>query len=85
AEYAQYYDLSVLGSIMVKATTLEPRRGNPVVRVAETPGGMLTAIGLQTPRRDVVMAEKVPWLARHVPDLPIIANVAGYTTEDYVR
>ena len=46
AEYAEYYDLSVLGSIMVKATTLEPRRGNPVIRVAETPGGMLNAIGL---------------------------------------
>ncbi|MTW38182.1 dihydroorotate dehydrogenase catalytic subunit, partial [Streptococcus pneumoniae] len=76
---------SVLGSIMVKATTLEPRRGNPVIRVAETPGGMLNAIGLQNPGLDVVMAEKLPWLAEHFPDLPIIANVAGYTTEDYVR
>ena len=56
AEYAEYYDLSVLGSIMVKATTLEPRRGNPVIRVAETPGGMLNAIGLQNPGLDVVMA-----------------------------
>ena len=81
AEYAEYYDLSVLGSIMVKATTLEPRRGNPVIRVAETPGGMLNAIGLQNPGLDVVMAEKLPWLAEHFPDLPIIANVAGYTTE----
>ncbi|AOH44807.1 dihydroorotate dehydrogenase [Propionibacterium sp. NM47_B9-13] len=85
AEYAEYYDLSVLGSIMVKATTLESRRGNPVVRVAETPGGMLNAIGLQNPGLDAVMAEKLPWLAEHFPDLPIIANVAGYTTGDYVR
>lgn len=84
SEYAQYYDLSVLGSIMIKATTVEPRPGNPVPRVAETPGGMLNAIGLQNPGLDVVMAEKLPWLAERFPDLPIIANVAGYTTEDYV-
>jgi len=84
SEYAQYYDLSVLGSIMIKATTVEPRPGNPVPRVAETPGGMLNAIGLQNPGLDVVMAEKLPWLAERFPNLPIIANVAGYTTEDYV-
>lgn len=84
SEYAQYYDLSVLGSIMIKATTVEPRPGNPVPRVAETPGGMLNAIGLQNPGLDVVMAEKLPWLAERFPDLPITANVAGYTTEDYV-
>ena len=84
SEYAQYYDLSVLGSIMIEATTVEPRPGNPIPRVAETPGGMLNAIGLQNPGLDVVMAEKLPWLAERFPDLPIIANVAGYTTEDYV-
>ncbi len=85
AEYAQYYDLSVLGSIMIKAATLEPRRGNPVVRVAETPSGMLNAIGLQNPGLDAVMDQKLPWLAEHFPDLPIIANVAGTLTEDYVE
>ncbi|MCI1747847.1 MAG: dihydroorotate dehydrogenase [Acidipropionibacterium sp.] len=85
AEYAEYYDLSVLGSIMIKAATLEPRRGNPVVRVAETPSGMLNAIGLQNPGLDAVMAQKLPWLAEHFPDLPIIANVAGTLTEDYVE
>lgn len=85
AEYADYYDLGLLGSIMVKATTLEPRRGNPVPRVAETPSGMLNAIGLQNPGLEAVMAEKLPWLAEHFPGLPIIANVAGTTTEDYVE
>ncbi len=85
AEYAEFYDLSVLGSIMVKATTLEPRRGNPVVRVAETPSGMLNAIGLQNPGLEVVMGERLPWLAERFPGLPIIANVAGTTTEDYVE
>ncbi|WP_130865319.1 dihydroorotate dehydrogenase [Acidipropionibacterium timonense] len=84
-EYAHFYDLTVLGSLMIKATTLEARRGNPVPRVAETPSGMLNAIGLQNPGLDVVMAERLPWLAEHAPGLPIIANVAGYTTEDYVE
>lgn len=85
AEYAQYYDLDRLGSIMAKATTLEPRPGNRVPRVAETPSGMLNAIGLQNPGLDVVMAERLPWLAEHFPQLPIIANVAGTTGEDYVE
>ena len=64
AEYAEYYDLSVLGSIMVKATTLEPRRGNPVIRVAETPGGMLNAIGLQGIGVHRFIAERLPELRR---------------------
>ena len=83
-EYAQYFDLNTLGSIMVKATTLEPRFGNPTPRIAETASGMLNAIGLQNPGLEVVLAEKLPWLADHFPDLPIIANVAGSEEEDYV-
>lgn len=82
-EYAKYYDLDVLGSIMIKATTAQPRFGNPTPRVAETPAGMLNAIGLQNPGVDVVLAEKLPWLAEHYPDLPIIANVAGFSNEEY--
>jgi dihydroorotate dehydrogenase (NAD+) catalytic subunit len=83
-EYARYFDLNKLGSIMVKATTLEPRFGNPTPRVAETANGMLNAIGLQNPGLDAVMAEKLPWLAQHFPELPIIANVAGSEEADYV-
>ena len=82
-EYAKYYDLDVLGSIMIKATTAQPRFGNPTPRVAETPAGMLNAIGLQNPGVDVVLAEKLPWLAENYPDLPIIANVAGFSNEEY--
>lgn len=82
-EYAKYYDLDLLGSIMIKATTAEPRFGNPTPRVAETPAGMLNAIGLQNPGVDVVLAEKLPWLAQHYPELPIIANVAGFSNEEY--
>ena len=68
---------------MIKATTAEARFGNPAPRVAETPAGMLNAIGLQNPGVDVVLAEKLPWLAQHYPDLPIIANVAGFSNEEY--
>lgn len=82
-EYAKYYDLNQLGSIMIKATTQLPRFGNPTPRVAETPSGMLNAIGLQNPGVDLVLAEKLPWLAEHFPELPIIANVAGFSTDEY--
>ncbi|WP_086313222.1 dihydroorotate dehydrogenase B (NAD(+)), catalytic subunit [Enterococcus sp. 7F3_DIV0205] len=82
-EYAKYYDLSKLGSIMVKATTPKARFGNATPRVAETPSGMLNAIGLQNPGLDVVMQTKLPALEAY--DLPIIANVAGACEEDYVE
>ena len=83
-EYGKYYDLNQLGSIMVKATTPKARFGNPTPRVAETPSGMLNAIGLQNPGLDVVMKELLPELA-HYQELPIIANVAGACEEDYVE
>ncbi|MDQ8758840.1 dihydroorotate dehydrogenase [Streptococcus ruminantium] len=82
-EYAGYYDLNQLGSIMIKATTRHPRYGNMTPRVAETPAGMLNAIGLQNPGVDVVLSEKLPWLASNFPSLPIIANVAGFSNEEY--
>ena len=81
-EFAEYYDLSKLGSIMIKATTEEARIGNPTPRVAETPSGMLNAIGLQNPGVDQVLASELPFLEQF--DLPIIANVAGKTLEEYV-
>ncbi len=82
-EFAKYYDLDRLGSIMIKATTKNPRFGNPTPRVAETPSGMLNAIGLQNPGVDAVLAEKLPWLEKNYPQLPIIANVAGFSNEEY--
>ena len=81
-EFAEYYDLSRLGSIMIKAATDEPRIGNPTPRVAETPGGMLNAIGLQNPGVDVIIERELPFLEQY--NLPIIANVAGKTLEEYV-
>jgi len=82
-EYSQFFDLSTLGAIMIKATTLEPRFGNPTPRVAETAAGMLNAIGLQNPGVDKVMEEMLPWLSQY--DVPIIANVAGSLEEDYIE
>ncbi|MEF7561878.1 MULTISPECIES: dihydroorotate dehydrogenase [Bacillus] len=81
-EYSGLYDLSLLGAIMIKATTLEPRFGNPTPRVAETPAGMLNAIGLQNPGLDHVLMEELPRLEQY--DVPIIANIAGSTEEDYI-
>jgi len=81
-EYAEFYDLGMLGAIMVKAVTEEPRRGNNMPRLAETPSGMLNAIGLQNPGLNGVIKE-LEWLEKY--PVPIIANVAGYTEEEYVR
>lgn len=82
-EFSELYDLNILGAIMIKATTVEPRFGNPTPRVAETPGGMLNAIGLQNPGLDKVLEEELPWLEQF--DTPIIANIAGSLEEDYVE
>ncbi|MDE5413031.1 dihydroorotate dehydrogenase [Alkalihalobacterium chitinilyticum] len=82
-EYAKFYDLSKLGAIAVKATTAEPRYGNPTPRVAETAAGMLNAIGLQNPGLEKVVNEELPWLEKY--DVPIIANVAGSEMEDYIE
>lgn len=82
-EYEPYLDLSELGVIVVKATTLHPRAGNPPPRVTETPAGMLNAIGLQNPGVDAVIAEKLPPLQRY--ETPIIVNIAGDSVDDYVE
>ncbi|KJF48300.1 MULTISPECIES: dihydroorotate dehydrogenase [Bacillus] len=82
-EFASLYDLSLLGGIMIKATTLEPRFGNPTPRVAETGAGMLNAIGLQNPGLKGVLEHELPWLEQF--DTPIIANVAGSQVDDYVE
>lgn len=82
-EYAELYDLSLLGGIAIKSATLEKRFGNPLPRVAETPMGMLNAIGLANPGVDVIKEKELPWLAQF--DTEIMANIAGSTEEDYVE
>lgn len=81
-EAAELYDLSVLGGIAIKACTLEPRFGNPLPRIAETPSGMLNAIGLQNPGVDAIIRDELSWLGGF--DTEIIANVAGAQEEDYL-
>ncbi len=83
-EVSMLYDLNLLGAIVVKATTLTERLGNKTPRVAETPSGMLNAIGLQNPGVQRVMEEELPYL-RRFDDLPVIVNVAGTAIEDYVE
>lgn len=82
-EYAQLYDLNILGGIAIKSATPNKRFGNPTPRVAETPAGMLNAIGLQNPGVDVIMEKELPWLQQF--DTEIIANVAGASEEEYVE
>lgn len=81
-EVSHFYDLSILGGIMVKATTVEPRLGNDTPRVAEVYGGMLNAIGLANPGLEAVIDHKLPFLEAY--DTEVIANVAGKSVEDYV-
>ena len=82
-EFAEFYDLSILGGIAIKSATPAKRFGNPTPRIAETPSGMLNAIGLQNPGVEVIKAKELPWLAQF--DTEIIANVAGASEEDYVE
>ncbi|WP_059170077.1 dihydroorotate dehydrogenase [Bacillus sp. FJAT-27445] len=82
-EFSQLYDLDVLGAIMIKAATGKPRFGNPTPRVAETPSGMLNAIGLQNPGYQEIIATELPWLEQF--NVPIIANIAGSTEEEYIE
>lgn len=82
-EYGQLWDLNLLGGIIVKAITLEPRLGNPPVRIAETPAGILNSIGLQNPGVDSFLRDYLPFLRRY-EDLPVIVNIAGNTVEEYM-
>ncbi len=82
-EFSQFYDINCLGSIMLKGTTIEPRYGNCLPRIAEGPMGILNAIGLQNPGVDTVMNVELEKLKK-VYHSKVIANVAGSCLEDYV-
>ena len=83
-EYAELYDLNVLGSFSWKGTTGEARLGNPQPRIAEMASGMLNAVGLQNPGIDVVIAHEVPNIAK-IFQGPVIANIGGFTIDEYVE
>lgn len=82
-EFAELYDLSLLGGIAIKSATPKERFGNPTPRIAETPSGMLNAIGLQNHGVDWIIEKELPFLAQF--DTEIIANIAGATEEDYLE
>ena len=82
-EFAELYDINILGSLSFKGTTREARFGNPTPRIAECPSGMLNAVGLQNPGVDKVIREELPRL-RSVFSKPVMANVSGFSEEEYV-
>lgn len=82
-ELAELYDLSLLGGIAIKSATPKERFGNPTPRIAETPMGMLNAIGLQNHGVDYIIENELPFLEQF--DTEVIANVAGASEEDYIE
>lgn len=82
-EFLPYYDIDILGSISFKGTTSEGRFGNETPRIAECPAGMLNSVGLQNPGVDHVVAYELPKLRENFHQ-PIIANISGFSIEDYV-
>lgn len=81
-EFAELYDLDVLGSFSFKGTTLKERFGNPGPRIAEIPGGMLNAVGLQNPGVDKVVENELPYLNK-IFHKKVMANVSGFSSEEY--
>ncbi|MFX4261466.1 dihydroorotate dehydrogenase [Pelotomaculum propionicicum] len=81
SEYAPYIDLNLLGALVVKGITLQPRAGNSTPRLVETTAGILNSIGLQNPGVEVFIEKLLPALAEY--DLPVIVNIAGDTVQDY--
>ena len=81
-EFAELYDINILGTFSFKGTTKDPRFGNPTPRIAECTAGMINAVGLQNPGVDKVIAEELPKLKRCFRK-PVMANVSGFAIEDY--
>ena len=81
-EFAELYDINVLGTFSFKGTTKEPRFGNPTPRIAECPNGMINAVGLQNPGVEKVISEELPKLSKCF-NKKVMANVSGFSVEDY--
>lgn len=81
-EFAELYDINILGAISIKGTTKEPRLGNPLPRIAECTAGMINSVGLQNPGVERVRDEELPELKK-VFKKPIIANISGFSPEEY--
>jgi len=83
AEYSDFVDLRELGAIVVKGLSLQPRPGNPPPRLAETPAGLINAIGLENVGVESFIREKLPFLAQL--QVPVIANIFGNTVDEYAE
>lgn len=83
-EFADIYDIEILGSISLKGTTLKERFGNPTPRIAECTEGLINSVGLQNPGIEKVISEEIPKLKK-VYKKPVIANISGFSIEEYVR
>ena len=83
-EFAELYDINMLGSFSFKGTTLEPRFGNPTPRIAETPAGMINAVGMQNPGIDRVINEELPRLKKCFHK-KVIANIGGFSVDEYAE
>lgn len=81
-EFAEIYDINILGTFSTKGTTKEPRFGNPTPRIAECEAGMLNSVGLQNPGVDKVISEELPKLSKCFHK-KVLANVSGFSVEDY--
>ena len=81
-EFAELYDINILGSFSFKGTTRHPRFGNPTPRIAETPSGMINAVGMQNPGVEKVISEELPRLKQCFRK-KVIANVGGFSLEEY--
>ena len=82
-EFAEIYDINMLGTFSFKGTTKEARFGNPTPRIAECPSGMINAVGLQNPGIENVIAEELPKL-KECFHKPVMANISGFSLEEYV-
>ena len=82
-EFAELYDINILGSFSFKGTTKEPRFGNPTPRIAECYSGMINSVGLQNPGIEKVISEELPKL-RQCFYKPVVANISGFSLEEYV-
>jgi len=81
-EFAELYDINILGSFSFKGTTKDPRFGNPTPRIAECTGGLINSVGLQNPGVEKVISEELPKM-RNVFHKPVIANISGFSVEEY--
>ncbi len=81
-EFAEIYDINILGTFSFKGTTRDPRFGNPTPRIAECTAGMINAVGLQNPGVEKVISEELPKLSKCFAK-PVMANVSGFSVEDY--